>query len=196
MALVGQCLGAWSQVDLNMALILGALLKTDNDAAIAVYLVVRRHANQRQAIEGAASVALKDEALQVLQAILAIHKTIDGDRQDLAHGLFGTIAHEPDALTWISLSDHAHFLTNLYRAMSQPKLSYRDVRTALFVYKKSDLQSILTSIIELNDLALRFGWYLRERPSPKGEERFRQLHALPRIQQEISRRLTKPSAQP
>lgn len=53
-ALVGKCLVSWPHIEAEMALALGALLGADNDAALAVFQILRRSSNQRDAISAAA----------------------------------------------------------------------------------------------------------------------------------------------
>jgi hypothetical protein len=113
-SLIGKCIAAWSNVDLQMALVLAALLRTDTDAALAVYLVLRRHASQREALESAAKSSLSGDDLDICLALLAIHKQTDGDRNALAHGIFGVMNGVPDTLLWTSTADHAYFLTEVY----------------------------------------------------------------------------------
>ena len=49
-ALVGQCIAMWSDVELQMALSLGAILKTNSDAAVALFLAIKTSKAQRDAL--------------------------------------------------------------------------------------------------------------------------------------------------
>lgn len=194
MSLIGQCIAAWSHVELTMALVLAALLKTNTDAAMAVYLVLRRHADQRSAIQNAARIVLSDGDFDVLMAILALHKQADGERNDLAHGIFGVMDEVPDALLWTNISDHSHFLTEVYAGKAPSGDSHKRLRQTMFVYKKADIERILNNIKSVRRMLFEFECYIRTPMHAGTAEQYRQLCASPRIQQElalIARRTTR-----
>jgi hypothetical protein len=50
---IGQCIAIWSYVDNEMGNLFGLLLGTESDAALEVFLSLRRFSNQRDALSAA-----------------------------------------------------------------------------------------------------------------------------------------------
>jgi hypothetical protein len=63
--LIGQSTGLWAQVEVQMALILSALMKSKSDAAVAFFLSIRNSRLQRDGLAAAATSVLKDENLDL-----------------------------------------------------------------------------------------------------------------------------------
>ena len=59
--LVGRCVINWSGVELQLALALGSTLGVGNSASVAVFLSLRNHRAQRDALRAAADKALSGE---------------------------------------------------------------------------------------------------------------------------------------
>lgn len=59
-AIIGRCMGIWTNLELQMALLLAILLKPDGEAAVAAYLVLRCSAPRYAALTAAAEVTLKE----------------------------------------------------------------------------------------------------------------------------------------
>ena len=71
-SLVGQCIAMWSDVELQMALSLGAVLKTNSDAAVALFLAIRTSRTQRDALSTVARVLLIADDLDAFEALLVV----------------------------------------------------------------------------------------------------------------------------
>lgn len=193
-SLVGGCIALWSDVDLQMALILAALLKTDTDAALAVYLQLRRHANQRETLASAADVVLSGEVLQTFKALLTVHKSTDGDRRDLAHGIFGVLADHPDKLLWTSLQDHAHFLTEIHRLERAGEFRadpHKRLKESMFVYSKACLTSIFDRMFSMQRLAFNFGCFLRDADAERGKGHYQAVLSDAAVQSVLSQASSK-----
>jgi hypothetical protein len=113
-ALVGRCIAIWSDVELQMALSLGAILKTNSDAAVALFLAIKTSKTQRDALSVVARLLLRGNDLDAFEALLAVYGGLEKQRNALAHGLFGVSDAIPDALLWSDTQDHANFLINVY----------------------------------------------------------------------------------
>jgi uncharacterized membrane protein len=85
-ALVGKCLTSWPHIEGEMALVLGQLLGANNAAALAVFQTLRRSSAQRDAISEAAKATLSETDQELLTAILNVHKSVETERNALAHG--------------------------------------------------------------------------------------------------------------
>jgi len=78
-ALIGNCLMAWPIAEAEMSLVFGQLLGTQNAAALAVFLSLRRASGQRAVISVAAEKTLGEEDRELLTAMLIVHKSIEAE---------------------------------------------------------------------------------------------------------------------
>jgi hypothetical protein len=104
--LIGQCIMSWPPVETAMAMILAHLIGAKDAAAMAVFHHLRRSASQREAVMEAAQIVLNPTELELLTALLNVHKSIEGERNALAHGYFGVAEDLPDAVLWLSTNDY------------------------------------------------------------------------------------------
>jgi hypothetical protein len=65
-----------------------SLLKT-NEAAVALFLAIRASRTKRQVLSSVARLLLKDQELDAFEALLVAYGSLERQRSDLAHGLFG-----------------------------------------------------------------------------------------------------------
>jgi hypothetical protein len=111
--IICDCLLAWPFVEAEMAVLLGQLLGAENAAAMAVFQAMRRSLSQREAISEAARYALDQQDQELLSAILNIHKAVEGERNSLCHGHFGTSTRLPEALIWQTTNDYITFRAHM-----------------------------------------------------------------------------------
>lgn len=145
-AIIAHCLTLWSQIDVEMSLILAALLDTRSDAAVAVYLSLQNARAQRDALSSAADVALTGQALDLFKAVLNTHKSSSGERNDLAHGIFGIVSDTVDELIWCPSAKFAAWMTRANQKAWNLEFDpdpHAPLRNELFIYRKSDLEHIL-----------------------------------------------------
>ena len=127
-------------IQLQAALILGALLKANTDAAVAVFLSLRNSKTRRDALNAAADAMLKGEERDTFGAVFLFAGTVEKERNALAHGIWGYSADIPDAVLWTPLDAHAHFLIQTYKrdaARTHTSDPHTDLKRAMFVYKTS-----------------------------------------------------------
>ena len=174
-----------------MALVLAQLLgASESEAVLAVFHSLRRSSAQREAISEAARVALAndDDARTLLAAILAVHKSIEEDRNDLTHGHFGIYTELIDGIVWMSTKPYVDFKTRMELGHQLLTEAARDaLYFSMFFYKQPDLERILVSIREIADVWRTFTLYLRSH-QPRRAELYRLLCDRPRIRQELDRR--------
>lgn len=157
-SIIARCLLTWSLVDVEMSLILGTLLDSRSDAAVAVYLSLQNARAQRDALSSAASIRLDGQDLAMFKAVMAIHKSSSSERNDLAHGIFGVISNEPDQLIWCPSAKFAAWLT---RANQKAWNLETDIdpqappRKELFIYTKADLEAMFTQFSFVFDVVSR-----------------------------------------
>jgi hypothetical protein len=188
-AIIARCLTLWSQIEVEMSLILAALLDTRSDAAVAVYLSLQNARAQRDALRSAATVALDGENLALFEAVLNIHKSSSGERNDLAHGIFGIVSDNNDELIWCPSSKFAAWITRANQKAWNLEFDpdpHAPLRNELFVYSKRDLEQIFDRFSFVFDVVTRLHMAL----SPiQGSADFGRswLLAQPQIQAELGR---------
>jgi hypothetical protein len=162
-SLVGGCLMAWPFVELELAIILGQLLGTKNDSVMAVFEATRRSASQRDAISEAGIFALDRENRDILSAVLNIVKSIESERNALGHGCFGHSDLLPDAMIWQGTVDYLSHRrsVSLREETEWNKDRHEAIIATLFVYTRSDLETILSEIDKLGHFLHLFLNYLK-----------------------------------
>src|SRR5262249_13084713 len=86
--LIGQCVGLWAQIEVQLALILNALMGSKSDAAVAFFLSIKNSRLQREGLAAVASSALKGDDLEMFGAISGVYQSLEGQRNDLIHGVY------------------------------------------------------------------------------------------------------------
>jgi hypothetical protein len=130
-----------------MTLTLGALLEVNNDVAFALFNSLRRSSGQRDAIaEAARASSLEPEELELITALLNVHKSIEAERTALAHGHFGIVDELSDGVIWEAANDYIHFQASMTlgpTAANYNEEKHRRLVQTLFVYRDSDLNQMI-----------------------------------------------------
>jgi hypothetical protein len=187
--LVGKILLAWPHVESHMAVVLGQMLGTDSEPALAVYEILRRSSSQREAIETAAKIKLSAQHQELLSAILSIHKSIEPDRNAFAHGHLGWTDALPDALLWITAPDYIRFMLHAHNGMLGPESEwYQLLSERTSVYTVADLLKINADVREIWSAWLHFGTMLMSlfRFKLKNDEQYNKLCNQPHIARELA----------
>lgn len=182
-ALVGQCIEAWNNIELQMGLALGALLKAESQAAVEAFLAIRRSGSQKDVIASVARVQLTGQDLEVCLALLTLYAG-ETSRNDLAHGIYGCSDDDPDVLLWTSIADHGNFLINIYAAEHRGELvedPHDQLREKMWVYTKADLERALA---DLKELCQATQWF-HLRHKSRGEESSLALKRMLRMPQVV-----------
>ena len=186
-SLVGQCVAMWNDAELQMALSLGAILKTNSDAAVALYLAIKTSRTQREALGAVARLLLSGIDLDAFDALFAVYSALEKQRNAIAHGLFGVADDLPDALLWTDIQDHSNFLINLYNKeyqnipVSDP---HEKLRKDLYVYRRSDLVELLDDLTQLQKAVFYFHCHHQPRQA-KTHDYLADLLALPQIKKAL-----------
>jgi hypothetical protein len=137
----------------EMGLLLGQILGIPNTAALAVFQSLRRSSAQRDAIISAAKTTLNDVDLELLNALLDVHKAIEKDRNALSHGHFGTYDKTPDVILWMATVDYIEFKARWHLAKititTNEKMS---LFSRIYFYTASDLSAIYKNITYVADM--------------------------------------------
>src|SRR3954451_15358520 len=87
--LVGECLMTWPIAETYMAVLLAALMRTDNNTTIAVYQTLRRSTAKYDAIEQAAKYALDLTGQELIKCLRMVSESLESERNALAHAFWG-----------------------------------------------------------------------------------------------------------
>ncbi len=191
-ALISKCIMSWPYIEAEMTLTLGALLGVNNDVAFALFNSLRRSSGQRDAIaEAARASSLETEELELIDALLNVHKSIEAERTALAHGHFGIIEELPDSVIWQGANDYIHFQASMVlgpsAAVYNEEKHQRLIKT-LFVYRDIDLGQIVSDFAWLGQYWRDFVVYYGERTKPeKRAELYRLLCGRSHISQELEK---------
>ena len=192
-SIIGRCIGLWSSVELQMALLLSILLKAENtEATVSVYQVLRRFTPRYQALEAAGAATLSDKDKELLDAVLFMCVELQGQRNALAHGSWGASSQAPNSILWCEPSDMAqHAIGTLRRETVTGKRPPSDeIADALvrkvYHYTVKDLESLHKQIKQLQKTVFNFCVYLRSPSKPTWnvtprEEQYDRLRNLARI---------------
>ncbi|MXS82913.1 hypothetical protein ABD07_07345 [Nitrosomonas oligotropha] len=165
-----------------MGNLLGILLGTETEAALEVFLTLRKASNQREALNAAAKHKLSGKEKQVFEAILQVYSSLENQRNDLAHGCFGICPDDADILFWIELKHHIHFQVEVLANEANGKFEndrHARLKPHLFAYRKSDLESLYSQMEEFWRIIFYFNGYLR---NPSDLDRQAEYHRLQAFQ--------------
>jgi hypothetical protein len=189
LALVGRCLTAWPHIEAEMALVLGQLLGAHNsDAAMAVFQTLRRSSAQREAIFEAGRV-LDPTDRDLLSAVLNVHKSVEAERNALAHGHMGTYSFMPDTVLWMTSADYIEFkaMLVLKGETAHDESKRTKLNSVLSYYEAKDLEKIAEEIDMIGWIWSELRDYLQAVRPKARDELYQKLCARPRIQQELDK---------
>lgn len=181
-ALIGKCIGLWTHVDCEMGNLFSILLGTESEAALSVFLTLRRSSNQREALDAAATPKLLGETRLIFDALMAAYRSLELQRNALAHGVFGLAGNDEDALLWMELKDYVHFqadvVPRLIKGENLPD-PHANLKTKLFVYRLADLEALYLEMEQFWELIWAFNAHLRYETTPLAGMHLRNLRASP-----------------
>jgi hypothetical protein len=161
---IGKIMSLWSQVDNEMGNLFSLLLGTESEAALAVFLTLRRASNQREALAEAAKYKLADDDLLTFEALSKVYGSIEKERNTLAHGCFGICETDPDLLFCIDPKDHVHFIVETLSSEARGNISkdrHARLKENMYVYRKADLHKMYQDMESFWWAAFYFNGYLR-----------------------------------
>lgn len=188
-AIIARCIATWALVEVELSLILAALLDTRSEAAVAVFMSLRQANVQREAIKGAALASLQGLDLELLQVALRLHGATVDERNDLAHGIFGVISTEAEKVIWCKAAKFAAWMTRANQTAWNLEFDpdpHAPLREELFIYTKADLEALFSEISLVFDVVSRV--HMMVSPIDEAAEFGREwLLAQPRVQAELIR---------
>lgn len=186
-ALIGRCIAMWAEAEMQLALLLAALLNTRAAPAMAVFTTIRQARTQRDVLIAAAKRFLVGNSLKAFNAVMTIHQSLDSERTALAHGIYGCTDEEPSIILWISMTDYAHFLVDDYRTGGAQPDRHGPMKDSLYYYRLKDLQDLLANLTNFQKAASRLHMAVRLAPNDEGNRQFQELCSIPQIRAELDR---------
>ncbi len=185
-ALIGRSAAHWSDVELQMSMVLGELLSR-SPGAVAVFNVLRRFSIQRDVLEAVAKYGLAGEQKRMFQALDNILKDLNSQRDAVVHGVWGKCDAIKDGAIWCKTQHHAHALVLHFQSEGKDKFDPNQHKADYFIYKFSDLEKLGSEIMMLARAVENFHIWLRHPMDKTGAEALRQLNDLPRLREELAR---------
>jgi hypothetical protein len=164
MAVIGKIIALWSHADNEIATLFSLLMGTESDAALAVFLTLRRASNQREALTAAAQFKLNGEDLRIFNALMRVYGSLEAERNMLAHSCFGRCDEDPSLLYCIEIKHNVHFIVETLSREARGDVSrdrHARLKEHLYVYRKADLDKIYADMESFWWAAFYFNGYLR-----------------------------------
>jgi hypothetical protein len=161
---IGKIMSLWSQVDNEMGNLFSLLLGTESEAALAVFLTLRRASNQLEVLAEAAKYKLEDGDLSTFKALSKVYGSLEKERNALAHACFGICETDPDLLFCIDLKAHVHFIVEALSSEARGNIStnrHARLKENMYVYRKADLDKLYQDMESFWWAAFYFNGYLR-----------------------------------
>lgn len=139
-----KCIMLWSIVDTKTAELLSGLMGTHSPAMIEVFQTLRRATNQTQALASAAHrYNFEPGVREGFDAMLTLYKSLEAQRNDLAHGIFGIVyGHEDEFLIRCDPRGYTHAVIVPTVPADESRESQEDWMDALSFYRLKDLETL------------------------------------------------------
>ena len=181
---IARCIAYWTSVETTTARLLSRLIGTNTDAAIAVYLTLRNNSAKRSALDAAAKVRLNTKDLILFDALLKYRKSIEKDRNDMAHGVFGIAASIKTGVLWTTTQNYTDYSTRVEKDGVTEEL--RNIfHRRVYVYEIGTLEYIACEIENLERLTGIFNGYLLSDSTEWKDQRYIEICAEPAIAKEL-----------
>jgi hypothetical protein len=189
---IARCVGLWSDVEFQNAQFLASLLHATAAPAVAVYLALKNSRTRQDVLAAAARAVLNDRNYELFGAIQRVGASLESQRNDIVHGLYGKSDQIPDGVLWMSSHDrikHSLALGSM-SAASRYVLRHeaiRRLRQDIFVYEISDLMSLAAEIETHRQNVQLFTGLHGQKDTPSADELYLRLCSSPRIREALSR---------
>jgi hypothetical protein len=184
--IIARCVSVWSYIENELALLLASVLKINTEPAVAMFLAIQSGRTQMDVLQAAAKVVLNESDYELFGAIMNIKAVFEKERNDLVHGLYGSSMLVKEGILWIE-QKHLTNHTALVWSSDFTNMDQQRVLRNTFVYEPSDLETVAQNLEWLHGMIGSFRGYTTSENTPRRGERYHQLCAEPRIEQELSR---------
>jgi hypothetical protein len=165
--LIAQCIATWTEVELQTARLLGKLLRANTEPAIAMYLRLGNDRAKREIMKAVADFVLGEKDNSLFDAIMKAKSSLDKQRNDLAHGLFGITEEDLDGVIWVSTADRIKNMLLVDKFISDGKSSelgpqIQKLREFVSHYSLGDLRRIFNDIQSMHQIMYKFVGYVSD----------------------------------
>jgi hypothetical protein len=163
---VGRCIMTWSYVDWQMAVLLAALMKANSEASVAIFLTLRNARAQREVLVAAADMTLTPSDRRMFDAIMLVYGSLQAQRADIAHGVFGSFSpDQDDEMPWIESKNLSkEWIDRFHKPKPENPRQQPDEKLPLkrstYIYALADLERLEAEINQLWRVAFAFTSYL------------------------------------
>lgn len=179
--LLAESIASWSNVESFMLNLFIKLMGGPTERAATVFLALEGRSSKSSAINAVAKSVLDADRYSLLQALLAVSRSAEADRNRIAHGIWGDSRQIDNALLCISQKD----------LMSTP-LDYDNI----FVYREDDFTRLIRQNERLAEFGLEFLFILERHPSNEGGALYDKLCSEPEIAEKLHRQVSPTQSQP
>lgn len=156
------------------------MLGTESEAAHRVFLVLRRWAHQQEALNAAAEGKLSGDEMALCQALITDYKSLESERNELAHGCFGICPDDDDLLFVIKIQHHVIWQADIlpkHLKGTIPADSHQGLKDRMYVYRVNELDILYNRMEKLWFDIFYFNGYLREPANSLRHAEFKNLLA-------------------
>lgn len=158
-ALIARCIALWTEVESALAVLLARMLQANTQPAIAMFLRIESGRIQEQILNAVAEVVLDDKDFELFRALISIKRSVESERNALAHGQFGGADQIRDGVAWLDPSDHTrHTVSVDLTGVTDEAMAW--IRDRTYVYELGDLETIAQDAEELHGLIRSFSGYV------------------------------------
>jgi hypothetical protein len=158
-ARVGLCIGMWSFVELNLSILLSAMLHIDAQIGSTLFGVIKAESGRLAMLNAIAEDRLSEDLFAEYSLLQKRVNSLSGHRDKLAHGTWATSSAAPDILI---LADPRHISEHFATIMavatgsktasfgSEPPKFREDARCygdAEFTYLEAEMRSLASDVI-------------------------------------------------
>jgi hypothetical protein len=158
--LIAKCIAMWSEVELQLGLMMAAFLGEVAVPTVAIYIDMLAFRTRMEALTAAAPNVLNREQHEIFEALVAFARTATRRRDKLAHGLWTYSDEIPDALLLVDTRDRLPQYTHaIIRALRGEKVLDADTMVPsklISVYRPKDLQQLHAEFEHLQQCMVTF----------------------------------------
>jgi hypothetical protein len=139
-SIVARIVTMWADIEVQCGQLLASFLNTDIRGVAAVFGSLRSSRAQQDALGAVADVHLGEKDRTLFAAYMARKATLEKERNDLAHGCFGTSPTVPNDVLWVSQTDR---LQHMARVASEGiDAAYEWLQERVYVYELGTLERV------------------------------------------------------
>lgn len=148
----------WTSIEGHIAHALGSMIGSDDRVAMAILSKVQTATAKAQMIRAIAKASLHDSLQPQLLNLMRSFDELAPRRNHVVHGLWGTMASEPDGLLWVPPSAPTRISLGLIAAMKngRPVEHINDALSDVELWESSDFDALISDLASLASESVLF----------------------------------------